>query len=70
MTSTTMNPTQATMNAARPSPRRIKALPALGAIAAALLLAGCAVTPKLVTEDEVKNRVAADAARQIQAPGR
>ena len=43
MTSTTMKPTA--MNATR----RLAALPRLGAIAAALTLAGCAVTPTLVS---------------------
>ncbi|WP_374502511.1 TolC family protein [Zoogloea sp.] len=64
MTSTTMKPTA--MNATR----RLAALPRLGAIAAALTLAGCAVTPTLVSQDEVKNRISADAAQMYadQAP--
>ena len=64
MTSTTMKPTA--MNATR----RLAALPRLGAIAAALILAGCSVTPTLVSQDEVKNRISADTAQMYadQAP--
>ena len=64
MPSTTMKPTA--MNATR----RLAALPRLGAIAAALILAGCSVTPTLVSQDEVKNRISADTAQMYadQAP--
>ena len=50
--------------------RRLAALPRLGAIAAALILAGCSVTPTLVSQDEVKNRISADTAQMYadQAP--
>jgi outer membrane protein TolC len=42
----------------------------LGLAAAALLLGGCAVTPQLATQDEVRNRVKADTERMYlnQAP--
>ena len=62
MTSTTMKPTA--MNATR----RLAALPRLGAIAAALILAGCSVTPTLVSQDEVKNRISADTAQMYAEP--
>ena len=46
------------------------ALPKLAALAAALVLAGCTVTPKLATKEEVRDRVNADTALMYvnQAP--
>jgi outer membrane protein TolC len=48
----------------------ISTLPKLAILAGALVLAGCTVTPKLATQDEVRDRVAADTALMYvnQAP--
>ena len=53
-----------TMNALNIKTRNIKSvLPALALLTAALVLAGCTVTPKLATQDEVRDRVKSDAGR-------
>ena len=53
-----------TMNVLNTKTRnRATALPALALLTVALVLAGCTVTPKLATQDEVRNRVKSDADR-------
>ena len=53
-----------TMTVLNKKTRNIKsALPALALLTAALVLAGCTVTPKLATQDEVRDRVKSDTGR-------
>ena len=53
-----------TMNVLNTKTRnRATALPALALLTVALVLAGCTVTPKLATQDEVRNRVKSDTDR-------
>ncbi|WP_157272086.1 TolC family protein [Azohydromonas aeria] len=51
----------------RPNPNQpFRAVPAWSALAAALLLAGCSVTPVKLSDDEVSRRVRDDQARMVQ----
>lgn len=60
------------MNAQNKEKRQAKtvALPKLAMLAAALILAGCTITPKLATQEEVRERVKSDTDRMYvnQAP--